>query len=267
MTPRTRVLAAVAAASAAAATAVVGVTLATRQHPRQPHARPGRPPAAIYLASPAAASIRAAFRSWPDHSLDALERLGRDRPRDPVVQFNLGLARIWAGYDADAVAALRTAKKVGRDTVYEVKADNLLHPQFFSQGYPIFAPTRPDALLDAGVHAQEQFHQHAAERLYARAARLHPDDDEAQVAAAVGLFDMDHLDRAFGRLGPLARRFPRSQSVRYHLGLLLAWTGQRDLAVAQFRRAAALGYRTVLGREARAFLNRLENGGTKLDKK
>jgi hypothetical protein len=263
MTPRTRVLVVVAAASAAAATAVVGVTLATRQHPAQPHARPGKPPAAIYFASPAAARIRAAFRAWPDHGLDELERLGRERPGDPVVQFNLGLARLWAGYDADAVAALRTAKKVGRDTAYEVKADNLLHPQFFSAGYPVFQPTRRDSLLVAGVLAQQAYHQHTAERLYARAARLRPGDDEAQVAAAVGLFDMDHLDRAFGRLGPLTRRFPRSQSVRFHLGLLLAWTGQRDRAASQFRRAAALGRRTLLGREAQRFLVRLENGGTK----
>ena len=29
--------------------------------------------------------------------------------------------------------------------------------------------------------------------------------------------------------------------MRYYLGLLLAWTGQRDAAIAQFEKAVALG--------------------------
>jgi tetratricopeptide (TPR) repeat protein len=196
-----------------------------------------------------------------------MEALGRRYPRDAVVQFHLGIARLYAGYSADAVAALRTAKRVGRDTPYEIRADNLLHPQFFGPGYPVFQPMRPNALLARGVRFQQEGRQHSAERVYARAARLAPDDDEAQVAAAVGLFDMDRLALSFSRLGPLTKRFPRSQSVRFHLGLMLAWTGQRDAAVAQFRRARALGRTTALGREADAFLTRLESGGTGVKEK
>jgi predicted Zn-dependent protease len=106
-------------------------------------------------------------------------------------------------------------------------------------------------------------HQHSAERLYARAARQHPGSDEAQVAAAVGRFDEDDLSASFSRLGPLVRRFPRSQSVRYHLGLLLAWTGQREAAVEQFRLALARAPQTRLGREAKTFLAGLVVHGTK----
>ena len=257
----------VAAAAAAAAAAVAGITLATRQSPEQPQARKEKPPFVFDRPTPAEPEIKAAFRAWPDGTLDRMERLGDRYPRDAVVQFHLGIARLYSGFNADAVAALRTAKRTGRDTPYEIRADNLLHPQFFGPGYPLFQPTRRNALLARGVRLQSEGRQHSAERVYARAARLHPGDDEAQVAAAVGLFDMDRLSRSFSRLGPLTRRFPRSQSVRFHLGLMLAWTGQRDAAVAQFERARSLDRTSVLGREADAFLARLESGGTSAQEK
>ena len=80
--------------------------------------------------------------------------------------------------------------------------------------------------------------------------------------ATVGI-DEDNLSASFSRLGPLVKRFPRSQSVRYHLGLLLAWTGQRAEAERQFRRAKALGPQTKLGRQAAVFLAGLVPSGTK----
>jgi len=253
----------VACAAAAAAAAVAGLTLATRQTPEQPQARKERPPFVFDRPTPAEGAIKAAFRAWPHGTLERMERLGKRYPRDAVVQFHLGLARLYSGYNDEAAAALRAAKRLGRDTWYEIRADNILHPQYFSRGYPIFEPTRPNPLLERGVRLQRQGRQHSAERVYRRAARLAPGDDEAQVAAAVGRFDMDRLSASFSRLGPLTRRFPRSQSVRFHLGLMLAWTGQRDAAVAQFRRARALGARTRLGREANTFLSRLVEDGTK----
>jgi hypothetical protein len=73
---------------------------------------------------------------------------------------------------------------------------------------------------------------------------------------------MDNLSASFSKLGPLVRRFPKSQSVRYHLGLLLAWTGQRDQAIAEFRLARSLGPKTTLGKEANTFLGGLVTGGT-----
>ena len=77
-----------------------------------------------------------------------------------------------------------------------------------------------------GVALQRLGHQVSAERAFAEAARLAPDDAEAQVAAAVGRFDKTHPERAFSRLGPLSKRFPHAATVRFHLGLLLLWLGE-----------------------------------------
>jgi tetratricopeptide (TPR) repeat protein len=247
----------------AAAGAVVGVTLATRQTPAQPHAQAGTPGVPRSLPTPAAGRIRAAFRDWPHGSLNKMVTLGREHPKDAIVQLYLGIALLWSGYESDAVPPLRAAKRLGRDTYAEVQADTLLHPQYF-QGYPPFVPNtdlpglrRQSPLLERGLVLQSQGHQHSAERLFARAARRDPEDDQAQVAAAVGRFDKDKLAVSFSRLGPLTRKFPHSQSVRFHLGLLLAWTGQRNAAVAQFEKALALGRNTILGRDARQFLDRI----------
>ena len=216
----------VAAVALAAAGAVVAITLATRDHPASLHPQAGKPPVPANVPGPAGAAIRQAFVQWPKGSLDTLQRLGQDNPKGPVVQLYLGIGLLWDGYDREAETALEAAKKYGRDTPWEIAADNVLHPQFFT-GYPVFAPVRPNALLSHGARLQAQGHQHSAERIYQRAARLAPGDDEAQVAAAVGRFDKDNLTASFSQLGPLTRRFPKSQIVRFYLGLLLAWTGQR----------------------------------------
>jgi hypothetical protein len=70
------------------------------------------------------------------------------------------------------------------------------------------------------------------------------------------------LSASFSRLGPLVKRFPHSQSVRFHLGLLLAWTGQRTQAVKEFDLARSLNPRTRLGKEAATFLQGLSSGGS-----
>jgi tetratricopeptide (TPR) repeat protein len=251
----------VAAVGLAAGAAVVGITLATRDTPPRLHAQPGMPPVPQRLPGPAGAAVRQAFVDWPHGSLAALERLGQEYPKSPVVQLYRGIGLLWAGYTGDAEVVLRRAKRVGRDTPWELAADNVLHPQYFT-GYPVFTPTRPNALLERGSRLQAQGHQHAAERLYQRAARIAPDDDEAQVAAAVGRFDKDDLSASFSRLGPLAQRFPKSQAVRFYLGLMLAWTDQRDQAVAEFEKAIALGPTTTLGRSAKAFVDRVGSNTT-----
>jgi tetratricopeptide (TPR) repeat protein len=265
VSPALRVRLIVAAAAVAAAGTVAGVVYATRQDPPQPTAQCRQRPAPIVVPgvrSGHVAEIRAAFRKPPAAAARALETLAQTSPNDPVVQFNDGTALLCAGYPAEAAQAYERAKKAGRDTWYEVKADNLLHPQFFQQGYPPFLYSGKDAFLVQGQVAQRGFHQRTAERLWAKAARLHPDDPDAQVAAAVGRFDMDDLSASFSRLGPLVKRFPRSQTVRFHLGLLLTWTGRAKLAVREFRAARALGPTTELGRDADAFLKRLVTGGT-----
>jgi hypothetical protein len=111
---------------------------------------------------------------------------------------------------------------------------------------------------------QREFHQHSAEALYLRAAKLHPNDPDAQVAAAVGRFDEDNLVPAFSHLGPLVKRFPHSQTVRYHLGLLSAWTGLRAQAIKEFTLARDIAPSTPQGREASAFLRGLSTGGAKV---
>jgi tetratricopeptide (TPR) repeat protein len=266
LSQRLQLLVTVAAVAVAAAGGVVGLTLATRNNPPKLHPQPGKPPVPANLPGAVGAQIRQALAKWPHGSVAALERLGQEHPKSALVQFYRGVGLLWAGYTGDAETVLERAKKLGRDTRLEIAADNILHPQYF-QGYPIFTPVRPNALLARGARLQAQGHQHAAERLYARAARRAPNDDQAQVAAAVGRFDKDDLNASFSHLGPLTKRFPQSQIVRFYLGLLLAWTGQRDDSCTQFRQAVSLGRTTPLGRNASAFLTRACSSGTGSAKK
>jgi tetratricopeptide (TPR) repeat protein len=260
-------------AAVAAAALVAGVVLWTGQDPPQPKARCKLASQALFV--PGVRSSRRAIVSTlmakrPRAAARDLEPVAQSAPDDPVVQFNYGIALFCAGYLNEAEQAFRAAKSSGRDTFYEMRADEFLHPQYFvpQDGlYPLFEPTGSDPLLLRGLVLQRGGHQHSAERLYARAARLHPGSDEAQVAAAVGRFDEDNLSASFSRLGPLVRRFPHSQSVRYHLGLLLAWTGQRALAIKEFRLARVVGPKTTLGKEANAFLGGLVSSGTSTTQK
>jgi tetratricopeptide (TPR) repeat protein len=265
MSKRVEVVVIVAAAAVAAAGVVVGITLQTRTTPHQPQVQKGPPPVPRNLPEPWGPPIEQAFKDWPKGSIDAMQRIGLQYPKNAQVQLYRGIALIWAGYPSDAQAALERAKKLGRDTIIQVWADNLLHPAYFqptgAPSYPIFQPTRPNRLLEQGSRLQAQGHQISAERLYQRAARQSPNDDEAQVAAAVGLFDEDNLTPAFSRLGPLTQRFPRSQSVRYYLGLLLAWTGQSDASLKQFKEVVALDPTTGLGKSAGEFVTRATSGG------
>ncbi len=227
------------------------------------------------------------FAAWPGSSLAAIETLGLQRPRDAFVVLHVGLARFWAGEDSGAVEAWRRAERAQPDTMSAIRAEDLLHPSFFP-GRPPFVtsfrfPLRiaklapPEqyrtlrreartggahAKLLYGVALQKLGRSVSAERQFAAAARLAPGDPDAQVAAAVGRFDKDDLSASFSRLGPLSTRFPKAASVRFHLGLLLLWTGQVAEGKRQLRLAVAAGPETALGREAKRFLNRLGTGGT-----
>jgi hypothetical protein len=251
----------VAAVALAAAGAVIGITLETRDNPPKLHPQPGKPPVPKSLPGPVGAEIMKALADWPHGSVPALERLGQQHPKSPLVQLYRGIGLLWAGYTNESEAALEQTKRLGRDTRWEIAADNILHPQYFG-GYPVFSPIKRNPLLQQGSRLQAQGHQHSAERVYLKAARLAPNDDEAQVAAAVGRFDKDDLSASFSHLGPLTRRFPRSQVVRFYLGLLLAWTAQRDEALVEFKRAYALGPTTGLGQGAKQFVDRVGGGGT-----
>ena len=224
------------------------------------------------------AKVGSAFAAWPQGTLDRVEQLAKLYPESAAVHFHLGLARLWA-QRGDPVSAWRAAIEAEPDTPYAVLAGNLIHPQV-PRGLPAFIPSfaapaevvqlAPERQLEAlrartarggtralllyGVGLQRVGRPVSAAEAFRRAARAAPANAEAQVAAAVGQFDKDAPERAFGRLGPLARRFPREPTVRFHLGVLLLWTGRVDAAARQFRLAARTQPGTPLAREAARYL-------------
>ena len=70
----------------------------------------------------------------------------------------------------------------------------------------------------------------------------------------LGRYDKDRPALAFSRLGPLARRFPHAQTVRFHLGLLLIYFGDLPRARRELGLARAEGSRTLLGKRAETLL-------------
>lgn len=279
MSARAQAYAVVAVVAAAAAASVVVLTAVTADHPPKPRAAP--PFAADWtVSSPLTADVRAAIAAWPHDTLSRLQALAAEHPRSAFVHLHLGLAEYSSRDDAGALAQWRTAKRVDPDTPSAVLADNFLHPNS-PRGLPQFFPSfnlgnrsfsalaaaarRPDvrAKLAYGVALQRVERPVSAERQFAAAARLAPNNAEAQVAAAVGRFDKDRPAAAFSRLGPLTQRFPRSQTVRFHLGLLAIWIGDFADARKQLRLAVADAPRTHFAREGQALLKSLGSVGTR----
>ena len=263
MSPKVRIYTLVGLIAAVAAGVVVAVTALTADNPPGP--RPGKPPFAADWTAPKGltANVRSAIGS-----VSRLERLAGANPKSSFVRLNLGLAYFWRRQDDQAVAEWRRAKRLQPDTPSAVKAGDLLHPDS-PGGLPKFEPsstrasTRVQRLLIRGARLQYSGRPISAERLFARAAKLAPNDPQAQVAAAVGLYDKDKPALAFGRLGPLARRFPHAQTVRYHLGILSIWLGTFGQAKKELALALAENPKSTYGKEARLLLHRLENVRTK----
>ena len=224
------------------------------------------------------AKLGAAFAAWPEGTLDRLEQLSKLYPEVAVVQLHLGLARLWAN-EGDPLEAWRAVVEAEPDTAYAIVAGNLLHPDL-PRGLPAFIPsfTAPAAIsklsparqLDAlrrtagrgGVREQLLYavglqrvgRPVSAARVFDQAAQRFPNEVEAQVAAAVGAFDKAAPERAFGRLGPLSTTYPNEPSVRFHLGVLLLWTGRIQGAERQFRLASRAQPGSPLAREADRYL-------------
>ena len=228
------------------------------------------------------AKVGSALASWPAGSLDRLEQLAKLYPDAAVVQLHLGLARLWAN-QGDPLEAWRAVLDQEPDTPYAVVAGNLLHPSL-PRGLPAFIPsfnaspaiTRlpPARQLEAlrraarqggvreqllyGVGLQRVGRPVSAARVFDRAAKEFPNDVEAQVAGAVGRFDKDAPEIAFGRLGPLTRTYPGEPTVRFHLGVLLLWTGRVQGAERQFRLATRAQRGSPLAREAERYLETIQ---------
>jgi tetratricopeptide (TPR) repeat protein len=224
------------------------------------------------------AKVGAALAAWPNGTLDRLEQLAKLYPDVAVVQLHLGLARLWAN-EGDPVEAWRAVLDANPDTPYAIVAGNLLHPDL-PRGLPAFIPSfaAPQAiaalpptrqlaalrtaaegggvreLLLYGVGLQRVGRPMSAGRTFEEAAHRYPKDVEAQVAGAVGAFDKDAPAKAFGRLGPLTRTYPYEPTVRFHLGVLLLWTGRVEGAERQFRLASKARPRSPLAREAARYL-------------
>ncbi|HEX9351526.1 MAG TPA: hypothetical protein VF877_09670 [Gaiellaceae bacterium] len=235
------------------------------------------------------AQVGAAFAAWPDDSLARLERLARRHSKSSFVLLHLGFARLWTGHADAAGSAWEEAVRAEPDSAAAQRADDVLHPKF-PAGQPFFVPSfaspaslsrlsppRQLAALERrargrdvrakllyGVALQRLGHRISARRTYDAAARIAPGDPEARVAAVVVRFDKSRPAAAFSRLGPLTQRFPRAQTVRFHLGLLLFWLakvqpGAVDEGKHQLRLARDLAPDSRLGREAKQYLAGLES--------
>ena len=218
--------------------------------------------------------------------LATVQQLADAHPGSSVALLHLGIAEYWAGQNADAVAAWDKAAKVGADSPYGVKAEDLLHPTLKIPGCrpsrtscstsapsPAIAKLPPPQQLAALARAAAKPDARAkllygsalwglqrplsAERQFEAAAKLAPHDPVARTAAAVGLFTKANPVQAFSRLGPLTGVFPRAAVVRFHLGLLLLWSGERKKAVEQLRLAAAEQPSSSYAEDARRLLSRL----------
>jgi tetratricopeptide (TPR) repeat protein len=227
------------------------------------------------------ARVGRAFTTWPRDTVDLMNRLAGLHPSSPLVQLELGIALYWARL-AGAEDAWRAAVEAAPDSPYAVAAGNLLYPQY-ARDLPRFVPgaslpadfdglspaaqlgrLRRDAdagnrlgTLYYGVALQRLGHQLSAARVLGAYARRHPDDAEAQVAAAVARFDKAEPAKAFSRLGPLTRRFPHAATVRFHLGLLLLWSAELKEAKRQLRLAQKAEPGSTIAREADRYLTEL----------
>jgi len=234
------------------------------------------------------AHVGEAFARRPGSTVSRLEQLQAEHPQSALVALHLGLALYWLRRNDDAFAQWRAAAREQPDTPYAVRAGDFLHPRF-APGLPRFVPSFPlpsriaalpaprqlaalrraaagrdaRAKLLYGVALQQLDRPVSAERQFAAAARLAPNDPDARAAEAVGRFDKARPAAAFGRLGPLTRVFPKAQTVRFHLGLLLLWSAQLAEARTQLTQARGEGPKTTLGRQATQYLDALGRLGTK----
>ena len=222
-------------------------------------------------------------------SLERLEQLGGSIPRSALAQLHLGLARLWAAAGGCRDGVARGARRASRTRATRCAPADLLHPEFA----PRPARLRARGALPAGVASCRRRASSSAcatapsPRPKGRAGRLlygsRSSGSAGRVSARARLrgggaararrargagrrrgrpLRQGRPAAAFSRLGPLTRRFPQAATVRFHLGLLLLWTGRstrRSGSCGSRERAAA---RLAPRREARRYLRELEEAGT-----
>src|SRR3954453_1928109 len=231
------------------------------------------------------AQIGTAIAKWPDGSLDSLKRLVAAHPRSAAAQLHLGLALFWSGRTADSAKRLRVVDTSFPDSPEAVTAENVLYGQM-APNLPLIvtglalpgAPTaaaqlrileraassgRVAAKLRYGSALWFLKRRVSAERQFAAAAKLAPDDPRTQTLAAVARFTKRQPVAAFSRLGPLTGRFPRPFVVPFHPRVLLIWT--REVARGKKQLAYAVRYEphSPWAKAARELLSALPKDGTK----
>ena len=201
-------------------------------------------------------------------------------PSSGAVLFHLGLARYWDGDEDGAFAAWRTTRTRAIPTRRTVRPPTCS----FAASRPVSRPSSrasarisitrlgpAEQLAALAQNARGRRPGHTALRTRASAARpadLGPAAVRARRPARAPKprsarrgrgeqFDKEHPERAFSRLGPLSRRYPRAATVRFHLGVLLLWLSQVEPARRQLQMAAK-ATKSPLAREAKRLLARLE---------
>ena len=224
---------------------------------------------------------------------DRRARSRRSRPTHPrssLVALHLGLAHLWTRHDAEAVTAwqrgeaaparhvLRRARRTTSCTRSSRRACRASCPRSRRRSRSRCSRRRgssPRSARGRGTAARTRRSSTAPRSSSSavpsrpsgsspRPRSLAPNDPEARVAAAVGLFDKADLSRAFSRLGPLVRVFPHAQTVRFHLGVMLVWAAQVEAARKQLRLAKAEAPRIAAwAGKPRAYLAALRGVGTR----
>ncbi len=232
------------------------------------------------------AQVGASFSAWPS-GFARLVPLVQAHPRSSVVQLHYGLALFWRGDRAGARTAWQAARRSQPDTPYAIRAEDLLHPNF-PRGLPQFVPSFPEpaALAHLSPPRQLAYLRHLAatggergrllygvalQRLgrpvsalheYEAAAALAPSDPEAKVAVAVGRFDKaspSRTSRASARSRSSTRRARACGSTS---GSACCGSAASSQAKKELGLARDAGPKTVLGTEARRFLEQLQGVGT-----
>jgi tetratricopeptide (TPR) repeat protein len=232
------------------------------------------------------AAVGVAVATWPDGTLTRLRALVAEHPSSGVARLHLGLTLAAGGSEAAAAREWNEVERRDPDSPAALRAEDLLHPDMAPGRPPFVARFERPAGLD-GLSPEKQLDRLreraraggptewlllgtayqrvglpvSAERAFARAADLAPDDLAALTAAAVGRFSKDDPAATFSRLGPLTDR-PGAAVVRYHLGLCLSWLGAVAEAREQLRLARRSSPGGFYGREARRLLDRLEAVGS-----